>query len=159
MSGQRPPGQFAAGQFSPVARSFRRRTIVRRALVVGALLVVLLVGALLWPRPTPGGLGVATVAAETKPTGVLQGSLAAARAGDRVCYSVPTRGSTAVLRFPQGWSADARFGLRDPAGLVVAQPGDQVVLLGAPAAVGTLPGCPTRGRIWTVTSVRLPAQR
>lgn len=159
MSGQQPPGQFRPGQFSPVARSFRRRSIVRRALVVGGLLVALLVVALLWPRPTPGGLGVATVAGETKPTGVLQGSLAAGRAGDRVCYSVPTRGSTAVLRFPAGWSADARLGLRDPAGLVVAQPGDEVVLLGAPAAVGTLPGCPTRGRVWTVTTVRLPVQR
>ena len=87
------------------------------------------------------------------------GSLAGAREGDRVCYSVPTRGSTAVLRFPAGWSADARLGLRDPAGLVVAQPGDEVVLLGAPAAVGSVPGCSVRGRIWTITSVRLPAQR
>lgn len=127
--------------------------------MVGALLVALVVGALLWPRPTPGGLSVATAPGETEPAGVLQGSLDADRAGDRVCYSLPTRGSTAVLRFPAGWSADARLGLRDPAGLVVAQPGDRVVLLGTPAAVGALPGCSTRGRIWTVTSVRLPAER
>lgn len=159
MSGQQPPGRFLPGQFSPVARRFRRRSIVRRALVVGALVVALVVVALLWPRPTPGGLSVATAAGETKPTGVLQGRLSADREGDRVCYSVPTRGSTAVLRFAEGWSADARLGLRDPAGLVVAQPGDEVVLLGAPAAVGALPGCPARGRIWTVTSLRLPTQR
>ena len=158
MSGQQPPGQFLPGQFSPMGRSVRRRSTVRRVILVGALLVALLVVALFWPRPASGGLDVATVAGQTKPTGALQGALAAGRAGDRVCYSVTTRGSAAVLRFPAGWSADTRLGLRDPSGLVVAQPGDQVVLLGAPTAVGTLPGCSIRGRVWTVTSIRLPVK-
>ncbi|WP_345479832.1 hypothetical protein [Amnibacterium soli] len=158
MSGQQPPGGFAPGQFSPMARNHRRRTIVRRALVVAALVLALVVVAVLWPSPTPGGLSVATAPGKTKPTGVLQGALTAARTGDRVCYSVPTRGSRAVLRFAEGWTADSRLGLRDPAGLVVAQPGDEVVLLGAPSSVGTVPGCPTRGRIWTVTTLRLPTQ-
>jgi hypothetical protein len=152
-------GQFSPGQFSPVAAAFRRRTIIRRSIAVAVLVAVLVVVALLWPRPQRGGLDVATAPGATAPTGVLQGALVAKRQADRACYSLTSRGTTSVLRFAEGWSADTRLGLRDPSGLVVAQPGDDVVLLGAPAAVGTLPGCTARGRIWTVTSVRLPTQR
>lgn len=152
-------GQFSPGRFSPVAASFRRRTIVRRVVAVGVLVAVLVVVALLWPRPQRGGLDVSTASGTTTPAGVLQGPLAADREAGRACYSLTSRGTTAVLRFAEGWSADTRLGLRDPSGLVVAQPGDDVVLLGAPATVGRVPGCTARGRIWTVTSVRLPAQR
>lgn len=140
-------------------RDLRRRGLIRRAIAVGVLLVALVAVALLWPRPDTGGLRVATVSGQPAPTGVLRGALSGTREGDRVCYSVPSDGSTAVLRFTDGWTADPRLGLRDPSGLVVAQPGDEVVLLGAPAAVGTAAGCPTRGRVWTVTSVRVTAQR
>lgn len=131
----------------------RRRAFVRRIVVVGALLVVLLAAALLWPRPQRGGLSVPTASAS--PSGVLEGVLAAERVGDRVCFTISTRRTTAVLRFAVGWSADASLDLLDPSGLVVARPGEEVVLLGAPGAVGTVAGCPTRGRTWSITSVRL----
>jgi hypothetical protein len=133
------------------ARDRRRR---RTGRIVGLVLLVLALAAaaLFWPRPTKGALDVSSIAA-VAPTGLLQGQMAAARSGDRVCYSIAAKGTTAVLRFVPGWSADALLGLRDPSGLVVAQPGDTLVILGAPASVGTVTGCPRRGRIWTVTSI------
>lgn len=140
--------------YSPAAEKDRRRRPIIRVSVVGALVVILAVAALLWPKATPGALSVATVG-DTDPGGVLQGQLAATRAGDHACYSIRSSdGTTSVLRFQSGWSADTRLGLRDASGGVVAQPGDTIVLLGRPAAVGSVEGCAQRGRIWTVTSVR-----
>jgi hypothetical protein len=126
---------------------------IRRAVILVVLLGVLATTAAFWPRATPGGLTVATTAS-VEPGGVLQGKVAAERSGDRVCYTVTSRGTTSVLRFVPGWSADAQLGLRDPSGLVVAQPGDTIVLLGRPGSIGSVAGCEQRGRIWTVTSIR-----
>jgi hypothetical protein len=140
--------------FSPAAERDRRRRLIRRLVLIGALLVVLVVAAAAWPKPTSGPLSVATTAS-ADPTGVLKGTLDATRRGDHVCYSVAVGGTTSVLRFVTGWSADAHLGLRDPSGSVIAQPGDAVTVLGRPGSVGTVPGCPLSGRVWTVTSVRL----
>lgn len=146
-------------QNSPVAVAARRRVLVRTITGIAVLLAVLVVAAVLWPRPQPGGLSVPTSSSSVEPSGVLQGSLDASRSGDRVCYSITTRGATALLRFVPGWTADDRLGLRDPAGLVVAQPGDEVVLLGAPGRTGAVAGCPEQGRVWTITSLRLAQAR
>lgn len=130
-----------------------RRRRGTRVLVLIGLVALLVVAAFLWPRATRGPLDVPTGAAVTT-TGVLRGELDAARSGDHVCYSIVVNGSTAVLRFEPGWSADTRLGLRDPSGAVAAQPGDTLVLLGVPATIGSVAGCTQRGRIWTVHSVR-----
>jgi hypothetical protein len=142
-----------SGQWSPVAAAHRRSVLIRRIVVLAVLLGVLVTAAVLWPKAQPGGLTVATTAA-VDPSGALQGKVAAVRAGDRVCFSVTRDGGASVLRFPPGWSSDAELDLRDPSGLVVAQPGDTLVLLGRPGAIGSVPGCTDRGRIWTVTSIR-----
>lgn len=139
--------------YSPAAERDRRRRLVRRLVIIGVLLAVLVLTAVFWPKPTRGGLSVATVGA-TDPNGVLQGTLVASRSGDHVCFSIAGKGGTSVLRFVPGWSADAKLDLRDPSGAVVAQPGDAPVLLGRPGPVGSVPGCSASGRIWTVTSVR-----
>lgn len=139
---------------SPAAEKDRRRRLIVRASIAAALLVVLVVAALLWPKPTRGALSVATVRS-AEPAGVLQGELTGTRVDDHVCYAVGAAdGTTSVLRFVTGWSADTRLGLRDASGAVVAQPGETIVLLGRPGAVGSVQGCAQRGRIWTVTSVR-----
>ncbi|GAA2753830.1 hypothetical protein CLV52_1907 [Amnibacterium kyonggiense] len=140
--------------YSPAAERERRRTRRVRLVVIGALAVVFVGAALLWPRPTPGALTVAT-GERVAPAGVLQGELSADRSGEQVCYSVATSTGTAVLRFVPGWSADERLGLRDAAGGVVAQPGDVVRVLGDPGPVGSVAGCAERGRTWTVTSVQI----
>jgi hypothetical protein len=141
--------------YSPAAEKDRRRRLIVRISIVVGLLVILVIAALLWPKPTPGGLSVATVR-DAEPAGVLQGELTATRTGDHVCYAITgSDGGASVLRFVSGWSADARLDLRDASGGVVAQPGDTVVALGKPGAVGTVKGCMQRGRIWTVTSVKL----
>ncbi|MGT2427319.1 hypothetical protein [Amnibacterium kyonggiense] len=138
--------------YSPAADRDRRRRRTVRAAVLVALVLALVGTALLWPRPTPGALTVAT-GEQVDPSGVVQGRLSAVRAGDRVCYSVATASGTAVLRFVPGWSADERLGLRDTSGGVVAQPGDTVRALGLPGSIGTVDGCAVRGRTWTVTSI------
>lgn len=127
--------------------------LIRRIAILVALLGVLALAAVFWPRPTPGGLTVSTTAA-VDPAGVLRGRVAATRTGDRVCFTTTANGTTSVLRFEPGWTADAQLGLRDPSGLVVAQPGDTIVLLGRPGKVGAVAGCEQTGRIWTVTTVR-----
>jgi len=136
----------------------RRRRRVRLVAALGALVVALAAAALLWPRPSSGALRVPVVERAPTPGGVLRGTLAADRDGDLVCYTMRTAAGTAVLRFPPGWSADERLGLRDASGGVVAQPGSAFTMLGAPAGVGSVPGCTARGRIWTVTSVDLRAR-
>ena len=142
-------------QYSPAAAKGRRRALVLRIVLVAALLVVLAVVSLLFPKPERGGLRVATVTGSVEPSGVLQGTLAATRVGDEACFSISTRGTTSVLRFVDGWSAQERLALVGPAGSVVAQPGSTVTVLGEPGRIGSVAGCAQRGRIWTVTSVRL----
>jgi hypothetical protein len=136
-----------------MAEKARRRRRTARIAGLVLLVLALLATALLWPKPSRGALSVASVST-ADPTGVVRGVLAASRSGDRVCYAVTAHGTTAVLRFVQGWSADSRLGLRDPSGGVVAQPGDTLVLLGAPGSVGTVAGCSQPGRIWTVTGIK-----
>jgi predicted anti-sigma-YlaC factor YlaD len=133
--------------------------IVRAVVVLAVLVAVLVVSVVLWPKARPGALAVATTTASVAPGGVLQGTIAAARSGDRVCFSATHGGSTSVLRFPSGWSSDSRLDLRDAAGGVVAQPGDTLIMLGRPGAIGSLPGCSVEGRIWTITSVRTASAR
>jgi hypothetical protein len=135
----------------------RRRALRWRLVVLGVLVVVLVALALLWPKPERGALSVATTSATIKPTGALQGILVGAREGGRACYTVTVRGTTAVLRFEPGWSADERLGLEDTSGGVVAQPGARVMMLGAPGPVGTVAGCSHRGRVWTITTVDVRA--
>jgi hypothetical protein len=142
-----------------MAAKEQRRAFRWRLLALGGLVVVLVLVVVLWPKPTRGALGVATTSAAVEPSGVLRGVLVAAREDDRACYSMSVRGATAVLRFPEGWSADERLGLRDTSGGVVAQPGARITMLGAPGRIGTVAGCPDRGRIWTITSVNLRADR
>ena len=142
-----------SGQYSVMAERDRRRRRTGRIVGLVVLVAALAVAALLWPRPTTGALTVASVGT-VAPTGVLQGEISATRSGDRVCYSIAAKSGTAVLRFAPAWSADALRGLRDPSGLVVAQPGDTLVILGAPSSVGSVAGCTQRGRIWTVTSIK-----
>jgi hypothetical protein len=144
---------------SPGVDRMKRRALVVRLLVVAGLLSMLALTSLLWSEPPRGGLRVATAAGPVEPSGVLQGRLAASRAGDDACYSVTVRGTTAVLRFVDGWSAQERLAIVDPAGSVVARPGDTVTLLGRPSTIGTVAGCAGRGRIWTVTSARLSNTR
>ncbi|RIX27610.1 hypothetical protein [Amnibacterium setariae] len=146
-----------SGQFSPMVAKDRRRRRVRLLVLLAVLLGVLTAAALLRPAPQTGGLRVPVVGAAPDPTGVLRGAVSAERRGDVVCYSVAAANGTAVLRFPEGWSADERLGLRDASGGVVVQPGATVTMLGAPGPVGTVPGCDERGRVWTVTSVDLRA--
>jgi hypothetical protein len=138
---------------SPAAERDRRRRLVQRIVLVAVLVLVLAATAVFWPRPVRGDLTVSTTS-QVDPAGVLKGEVAASRVGDRACYSVTSGTGTAVLRFVPGWSADTKLGLRDTSGLVVAQPGDTVVLLGAPGTVGAVAGCTQQGRIWTVTTVR-----
>ena len=139
--------------YSPMAEKARRRRRTTRIAALALLVLALIAAALLWPKPGRGALTVASASA-VAPTGVVQGALAASRSGDRVCFAVTLHGTTAVLRFVPGWSADARLGLRDPSGAVVAQPGDRLVLLGAPASVGRVAGCSQPGRIWTVSGIK-----
>lgn len=146
-----------SGQYSPMLVKERRRARRLRLVALVGLLVILAALLLLWPKPQRGAMSVATTSASVEPSGALRGILRASQEGHRVCYSMVVRGSTSVLRFPQGWSADERLGLRDQSGGVVAQPGAQVTMLGAPAAVGSVPGCSQRGRIWTITTVNLRA--
>jgi hypothetical protein len=127
--------------------------LIRRIVILAALLGVLATAAVFWPRATPGGLRVSTTAS-VDPAGVLKGRVSATRSGDRACFTITGSGTTSVLRFVPDWSADTQLGLRDPSGLVVAQPGDTIVLLGRPGKVGSVAGCTDRGRIWTVTTVR-----
>ncbi len=127
--------------------------LIRSFVILAVLLGVLAGAAVLWPKPLTGGLTVSTTAS-VDPSGVLKGPVSAVRPGDRVCYSITSGTTTSVLRFVPGWSADAQLGLRDASGLVVAQPGDTVVLLGRPGKVGAVAGCTQQGRIWTVTTVR-----
>lgn len=144
-----------SGQFFPGVQRMRRRSLMRRALLGAVLLVALIVFAVLWPRPTPGGLSVVTAADTAGATGALRGDLAGVRVGDRVCFSITVRGVTSVLRFPEGWSSDPDLGLRDRSGTVAAVPGSEVTLIGTPGRVGVLPGCTERGRIWTISQLRL----
>ena len=87
---------------------------------------------------------------------MLRGTLTASRDGDDACYSITVRGTTSVLRFIDGWTAQEGLGLVDPSGAVIARPGATVILLGEPAQIGSVAGCGERGRIWTITSAQLP---
>jgi hypothetical protein len=136
-----------------MAEKARRRRRTARIAALVLLVLALAAAAMLWPKPSRGALSVASVST-AGPTGVVRGVLAASRSGDRVCYALTADGTTAVLRFVPGWSADKRLGLRDPSGAVVALPGDTLVLLGAPASIGTVAGCSLSGRIWTVTGIK-----
>jgi hypothetical protein len=145
-----------SGQYFPGVDRIRRRALVVRLVVLAALVVVLVLTVVLWPKPERGGLQVATVAGAVEPTGVLQGKLVASRDGDNACYSITVRGTTSVLQFVDGWSAEQKLALVDPSGAVVAQPGATVILLGKPGAVGSVAGCGGSGRIWSITSAQLP---
>lgn len=139
----------------PGVEKLRRRALVRRVVLLGGLLVLLLVSALLWPRQTTGPLSVPTSAVEPAAAGVVRGELAASRQGGRVCFRVATDDGDALLVLPAGWSADEQRSLLDRSGSSVAQPGDTVLVTGAPGAVGEVPGCPGEGRVWTVATVAL----
>ncbi|WP_375388722.1 hypothetical protein [uncultured Amnibacterium sp.] len=144
-----------SGQWFPGVAKLRRRSLLRRVALAGALLLVLVGLAVLWPRAERGGLTVPTATAG-EPTGVLRGALQAQRHGDVACYSVTVHGTTSVLRFAEGWSANPQLGLVDPSGAVIAQPGSTVVLTGEPGAVGTADGCTQQGRLWTISAARVP---
>ena len=62
-------------------------------------------------------------------------------------------GGAAQLVLPPGWSASRARALLDPSGSVVAKPGDSVLVTGAPGRVGTVEGCATTGRIWSVATL------
>ena len=144
-----PPTEF------PGLAWLRRRALVRRLALLGGLLVLLLGSALLWPRQQTGALTVPTTAAEPTASGVVRGTLAASRQGDRVCFRVATEDGAALLVLPDGWSADEQRSLLDRSGSSVAQPGDTVLVTGAPGAIGAVPGCAGEGRVWSVATVAL----
>lgn len=132
----------------------RRRRLL---LTLGALVLVLVGVALLPQGHGSGGLTVATSArASGTPSGVAQGVLTGTRSGDRACFTVATRSGTVLLVLPPGWSADSRLHLIDVGGGDRAHPGATMGFLGTPGAVGSLPGCAVRGRLWYTTDVVLP---
>ena len=140
-------------------RRLRVRRIRRLILAVGVLLLALVVVALLPQGLHRGALTVATAHSAGDASGVVQGRVSATRSGDRACFGLAAAQGPVLLVFPPGWSADPSLRLLDTAGQTRLRPGAVMAFLGAPGAVGTVPGCSGTGRIWTVTDVRLPSLR
>lgn len=121
------------------------------------MLVVLLVAcAFLWPGQREDVLDVPTAGRAVAPTGVLSGRLTADRTGRLVCFAVRDDTGSAVLVLPAGYAAAHDRGLLDPAGGVVALPGDDMRATGRPSDVRDVgvDGCAVTGRVRVVSTIR-----
>lgn len=149
----------------------RRRGWHRRWTVLGGVLLLAGVVALvLRIAALPGPLAVPTdPRLHYDPRGdygTLQGTLHASRSGDRACFWVtpppdaPSFSKVPTDRYyvvaPADWSADESLRLLGGFKVVIASPGEELLLVGAPGGVRTLPGCPSSGAVFLTVQAYQP---